>query len=180
MSRTIRPAVLVAFAFAAVTLGAQAQVAPVKPGLWEVHAEREVNGQKVPDASERLKNMSPEKRERFEAMMKEHGMATDNSGARKVCYTKENLDRSAWANQATDCKATFSSQSGSLWKWHTSCPKSGYEADGEAHFLDSENYTVKSSSVSNTGDKARNSTTTITAKWLGADCGDVKPLNLKP
>ncbi len=47
---------------------------PIKPGLWQVHMEREVNGQKMPDMSERLKNMPPEKRAQFEAMMKQHGV----------------------------------------------------------------------------------------------------------
>ena len=180
MSRAIRFTAATVFAFSIATLGTQAQVAPVKPGLWQVQFEREVNGQKMPDMSERLKSMPPEKRAQVEAMMKKNGIAIDGSGGRQVCYTKENLDRSAWANQASDCKADFSSRSGSLWKWHTSCPKSGYEADGEAHFLNSENYTVKSTSVSKGGDEVRASTTTITAKWLGADCGSVQPLDLKP
>ena len=41
---------------------------PIKPGLWQVQMEREVNGQKMPDMSERLKNMPPEKRAQFEAI----------------------------------------------------------------------------------------------------------------
>ena len=47
-------------------------------------------------------------------------------------------------------------------------------------FVDSENYTVKSTSVSKIGEKVRNSSTTMTAKWVGADCGDVKPFDPKP
>ncbi len=161
---------------ASATLGAQAQSAPIKPGLWEIHSDREVNGQKPQDASDRMKSMSPEKRARFEAMMKEHGVSTDGSGKSQVCYTKENLDQSAWASQAMDCKATFSSRTANFWKWHTSCPTMGIEADGEAHFPNSENYTVKSASVSKHGDKALNSNTTMTGKWLGSDCGSLKPL----
>lgn len=175
-----RSAIIASAFVAAATFSVQAQTAPIKPGLWQVHMEREVNGQKAPDMSDRLKNLPPEKRAQYEAMMKQRGIATDGSGPTRVCYTKESLDRSAWANQATDCKADFSSRSGRSWKWHTSCPKSGYEADGEADFLDTENYTVKSTSVSKMNDKLRNSSTTITAKWVGADCGDVKPFEPKP
>ena len=161
-------------------LAAKAQTAPpIKPGLWQVHMEREVNGQKVPDASERLKNLSPEKRAQFEAMMKQHGMATSAGGPNQVCYTKEALARSPWADMQTDCKPVFSVQSSSSWKWHTTCPKSGYEADGEASFLDHENYTVKSTSASKIGDTVRNSTTTITAKWWGPIVA-VKPFDPKP
>jgi hypothetical protein len=152
---------------------------PIKPGLWQVQMEREVNGQKMPDMSERLKNMPPEKRAQFEAMMKQHGVGM-GGGPNQVCYTRELLEHSPWADIQTDCKPTFSSRTSSSWKWHTSCPKSGYEADGEAVFINSENYTVKSTSVSKIGDKVRNSSATMTGKWVSADCGDVKPLDLKP
>ena len=179
MSFVTRGSVIIAFAFAA-TLGALAQTAPIKPGLWQVHSDREVNGQKAPDASDRMKNMSPEKRAQFEAMMKQHGVATDGSGMPKVCYTKENLDRSAWADQMLDCKATFSSQTGSSWKWHTSCPTMKIEADGEATFPNSQSYTVKSTSVSQHDDKTRTTAHTMTGKWLSSDCGAVKPLDAKP
>ncbi len=179
MHRATRFFLTTALALAGSALGVQAQTAPIKPGLWQVHMEREVNGQKAPDMSDRLKNMPPEKRAQIEAMMKQRGIAIDGTVVDRVCYTRETLDRSTWANQQTDCKADFSSRSGKTWKWHTSCPKSGYEADGEADFLDSENYIVKSASVSKTSEKVHNSSMTITGKWLGADCGDVKPLDLK-
>ncbi len=177
---TLRP-FIIAFATAAAGVAAQAQTAPpIKPGLWQIHSEREVNGQKTPDASERMKNMSPEKRAQIEALMKQHGVAAGAAGMGQVCYTRETLERSPWADQQTDCKVSFSSRSATSWKWHTTCPGSGYGADGEAAFLDPENYTVKSTSVSKIGDKVRNSRTTITAKWLGSDCGGLKPLDPKP
>jgi hypothetical protein len=160
---------------------AQAQTAPpIKPGLWQIHSEREVNGQRQPDASERMKSMSPEKRAQIEAMMKQHGVVSGAAGMGQVCYTRETLARSPWADQQTACKTVFNSRSAASWKWHTSCPGSSYEADGEAIFSDHENYTVKSTSVSKIGDKVRNSQTTITAKWLGSDCGGLKPLDPKP
>jgi hypothetical protein len=113
-------------------------------------------------------------------MMKLHGIAAGGAGMGQVCYTRETLERSPWADHQVDCKTTFRSRSTRSWKWHTSCPGPGYEADGEAIFSDRENYTVKSTSVSKTGDKVRNSQTTITAKWLGSDCGGLKPLDPKP
>lgn len=172
---------IAAFAITTAGFAAQAQTAPpIKPGLWQIHSEREVNGQKAPDAIERMKNMSPEKRAQIEAMMKQHGVGAGAAGMGQVCYTRETLERSPWAEQQTDCKTSFGERSASLWKWHTSCLKSGYEADGEAVFQDHENYTVKSASVAKIGDKVRNSRTTITAKWLGSDCGGLKPLDPKP
>jgi hypothetical protein len=154
---------------------AQSQVvAPIKPGLWQTHSEREVNGQRQPDIGERMKNMSPEKRAQIDAMMKQHGVASGAGGMGQVCYSRESPERSPWADQGTDCKVDYKSRSSSLWKWHTSCPKSGYESDGEADFLDRENY--KSTSISKIGEQVRKSSTTITAKYLGSDCGGLKPL----
>jgi hypothetical protein len=177
---SVRP-VIIAFALAAMALAAQAQTAPpIKPGLWQIQSEREVNGQKAPDASDRLKNMSPEKRAQIEAMMKKNGIATGAGGQRQVCYTRELLEKSPWADQETGCKVTFSTQNSTSWKWHTSCAQYSLEADGEAVFPDRENYVVKSTSVSKIGDKVRNSSTTMTGKWLSSDCGDLKPLDAKP
>lgn len=181
MHRVTLCSVITALAMAAGAPNAQSHTAPpIKPGLWQVHSEREVDGQKVPGASERMKNISPEKRQHFEAMMKQHGVDTDADGVSKVCYTRQALERSPWAGVSTDCKATFSTQTASAWKWHTTCPKSGYEADGEASFLDSENYRVQSTSVSKAGDKVRTSRTTMTAKWQGSDCGGIQPLDVQP
>ena len=184
MHREALRCLLAAFAISFSAYAAQAQTAipkpPIKPGLWQVQMEREVDGQKMPGMSERLKNMTPEKRAQFEAMMKQHGIATGGGGGSQVCYTSESLEHSPWTDPQMDCKPTFTSRTSSAWKWHTSCPKLSLESDGEAIFINSENYTVKSTSVTNMGDKVRNSTTTVTGKWVSADCGDVKPFNLKP
>jgi hypothetical protein len=177
MHRRTLCTLITAFAIAAVAPAAQSQVvAPIKPGLWQIHSEREVNGQRQPDMSERMKNMSPEKRAQIDAMMKQHGVASGAGGMGQVCYSRESLERSPWADQATDCKVDYKSRSSSVWKWHTSCAKSRYEADGEADFLDRENYVVKSTSISKIGEQVRKSSMTITAKYLGSDCGGLKPL----
>ena len=154
---------------------------PIKAGLWQIHIDREVNGQKAPDMSEKMKNMDPETRARVEAMMKQRGIDMGASGGpNKVCYSKEMIQRGRWADQETECKTDFSSQSASSWKWHSSCPKLGSESDGEATFSGSENYVVKTSSVTKLGGTPRTSHMTITGKWMSSDCGDLKPMDLKP
>ena len=55
--KTVLPA-MISFTLSAIS--ANGQVAPIKPGLWQVQMERETNGQKRPDMSERLKNMPPD------------------------------------------------------------------------------------------------------------------------
>lgn len=175
MNRTRLPFFVVAFALAFATIGAQAQTTPpIKPGLWEIHHESESDGQKAPDMAERLKHMSPEQREKVEAMMKQRGMDPAGNGM-KVCYTQEMLDKGDWSNQQT-CKVDYSSRSAASWKWHATCSKYGYEGDGEATFPDSENFVVKSTGVTTTEGKAKTQKVTSTGKWLAPDCGDIKPL----
>ena len=172
---------ITALALAIAATGVQAQTAlPIKPGLWEVHMEREVNGQKMPDMSERIKNMSPEAREQFEAMMKRQGLDASGGGLTKVCYSREMIDRGRWAAQEKDCKTDFGTRTSTSWKWHSVCSQSGYEGDGEATFSNPENYVLTFSSVSNAGGKVHNSHSTMTGKWVSADCGDVKPLEVNP
>ncbi len=171
---------IVAGVLAVAVLGVQAQTTPpLKPGLWQIHIDSEVDGQKRPDMAERMKNMDPEARAKMEAAMKARGMDAGDSSGRKICYTRETLDRGRWAEQQGSCKTDYSNRSAGMWKWHSSCKEIGYEGDGEATFSNSENYVVKSAGVMTSGGKARSTKSTITAKWLGSDCGDIKPVDPK-
>lgn len=175
---------LVACMFAFLVRCAPAQTTPtMKAGLWEIHLEREENGQKMPDPSdqmnERMKNMSPEKRAQVEEMMKQRGYTLGAGGVSKICYSKNMVEHGAFANQ-NSCKTDYSKRTATSWKWHSSCPAFGYEGDGEATFADANNFMVKSSGVSTIAGKTKTSTTTRTGKWLGADCGDLKPMDSTP
>jgi hypothetical protein len=161
------------------TFAARGQTAPLKPGLWEVHVDRETNGQKAPDMSERLKNMPPDRRAQIEAMMKQRGVDAGGNVS-KVCQTRESLDSKKFVNPVADCKTAYSTRTNSTWKSHTSCPQNHLESDAETTFTDPENYTTKITSVSQSGGKTSTSHITQTGKWLSADCGDIKPLSANP
>ena len=161
---------------------AQAQTAPpIKPGLWQMQNEREIDGQKAPDMGEHLKKMSPEMRKRMEANMKQHGVdMSGGAGIIKMCQTRESLDQGKWQGDEGRCKTDFSSRSGKVWKWKSVCEQPPSVSEGEAVFDGPESYTVKVSSSMTMQGQARNSKMTIKAKWLGADCGDLKPLQRPP
>jgi hypothetical protein len=162
--------------------GAWAQtVPPIKPGLWQVQNEREVDGQKAPDMSEQLKKMSPAMRERMQANMKQHGVdMSGGPGLMKMCQTRESLDRGTWQGDQGNCKTDFTSRSGSVWKWRSTCAQPPSVTDGEAVFTGPESYTVTSSTSMTMQGQARTSKMTLKAKWLGADCGDLKPVAIPP
>jgi len=156
-----------------------AQVAPVKPGLWQIQIERETNGQKAPDMSERLKNMPPERRAQVEAMMKQRGIGAAGN-VMKVCQTREMLDSKHFVNSLANCKITYSTRTDRSWKSHTSCPQSQLESDVDIVFLNPENYTTKTTSIIQSGGQTKTSHMTMTGKWLSADCGDIKPISTTP
>ena len=157
---------------------AQAQTPPIKAGLWEVQVERE-GGTKMPDMNEHLKNMPPEQRKRMEAMMKERGV--DMSGGMnklKICFDKESLDQERWKGEHDSrCKTDMSNRGSTSWKWHSVCGEPYHSVtDGEATFTSSESYVVKSSTTMTMKGETKTVKTTVNSKWLGSDCGDVKPV----
>jgi hypothetical protein len=178
----LRPSFLARFFVACVaalaSLAARAQVVPLAPGLWEVHFDRTVDGQKPPDFQERLKNMPPERRQQMEAALKARGM--DVSGDEvKVCHTAATLNLKNFLNRVKDCKTNITQSSGPVWKAHTSCPSMHMESDTEVKFDGKKSYKSKTSSVSERDGRTRKTEMITTGKWLSADCGDVKPLDLR-
>ena len=177
---------LIAGGLAALTATAtQAQTAPpIKPGLWEVAMERDGAAQKIPDMSERLKSMSPEQRKQVEAMMKQHGVDMSGGlGKLRICLNKDSLDQGRWQGRSesdTRCKTDVSDRSSTSWKWHSVCTNPQSETTGEALFSNPENYTVKSTTTMTLQGQTKTTQTTIHSKWLGGDCGDVKPVQPMP
>jgi uncharacterized protein DUF3617 len=173
---TIRSAALVACLVP--VLGA-AQTPPIKPGVWEVQIDRQVDGKAAPAPADAMKNLSPEARAKMEAMLKQRGVSL-GSGAgigSRVCLTKETLDAGHWQNTGAACKTDFVSRTASVWKWHSECPQSSSVTEGETLFSDAEHYTINMSSTRAFRGETKTTKMTIHAKWAGADCGDLKPFD---
>jgi hypothetical protein len=127
--------------------------------------------------------MSPEARARMAEAMKARGVSLpDANGATKVCLTKALVESGAWQQLASDigCTTTYSTQSATTWKWHTSCTKTKSESDGETVFSSGERYKTKVTTTTAVTGTPKTSTRILEGKWIGADCGDVKPLMPPP
>lgn len=160
----------------AVGSAAVAQTPPIKPGLWEVRTDRTAGGQPMPDMAERMQSMPEEQRKRMEAMMKQRGVDT-RGGAMRICMTRETLDQGHWHDGGSGrCKTDVTQRSGSTWKWRSVCTQPPVTSDGEALFQDPEHYTVSIRSTVTVQGQPRESTMVSRARWVGADCGDVKPI----
>ena len=177
--RLAASSVLSCFALLAVAAG-PLPVPHVKPGLWEAKISAlDADGQEmVPPEQAALSRLSPEARARMADAMKARGVSLpDTNGATKVCLTKEMFESGRWQQMASEagCTTNYSTLSSTSWKWHSSCTTLKSESDGEAVFNSPESYKTKVTTSATVMGKTNTSTRIIQGKWLGADCGDIKP-----
>ncbi len=176
MQRTRLYPLLIALSCIAATAANAQSAPPIKPGLWQIKSEREVDGQKAPDPGDRLKNLPPEVRAKIEAAMKGKGVDIGSGGVTRLCHSSESLKENFVSDNSTRCKTEITSRSAGAWKWHASCTQPEYEADGEAVFSGPENYTVKTSMTTKQQGIRHTTRTSLAATWLSADCADLKPI----
>ena len=155
-------------------------VPPVKPGLWEARmSSLDADGHEMASPQQAaLAKLSPEARARMADAMKARGVAMpDADGAIKLCFTKEMYESGRWQEMASEmgCTTNYSTTSSTAWKWHSSCTSLKSESDGEAVFNSAESYKTKVTTTATVMGKTKTSTRVVQAKWLGADCGDIKP-----
>jgi hypothetical protein len=155
-------------------------VPPVKPGLWEARMSAlDADGHEMPRPEQAaMSRLSPEARARMAEAMKARGVSMpDANGATKVCLTKDMFESGGWQQMASQagCTTNISTLSSSNWKWHSSCTALKSESDGEAVFSSAESYRTKVTTTSTVMGKTNTSTRIVQGKWLGADCGDIKP-----
>lgn len=177
-----------ALAGALVTGAQAADTPPIKPGLWQVTADsQQLNGKPLPDMSaqlaEQMKRMPPEMRAQMEAQMKAKGVQMAPGGgnmAIRMCMTKEMLDQNRWQKTEGNCKNTSMTHSGNTWSWKFTCTQPASEGEGSTTFTDSTSYNSDIRITSQRNGQPQTVSMKHHAKWLGADCGELKPLAPPP
>lgn len=149
---------------------------PLKPGLWQVHTERSIDGKPAPDMGAQFQRMPPEARKRMEANMRQHGVQMLGEGNMRMCLTRESLGQGRWQGQQERCKTELSARNGNTWTWKSTCSQPPVQSEGEATFQSPEAYTVKVNSTMQFQGRTQTSKMSLTGKWQGADCGDLQPL----
>jgi len=159
--------ILLVMAFLTPLAGWAADPVPldVKLGLWETTLTTQIGMPALP--AELLAKLTPEQRAEME------GASTT-----KHCITKETLNEAfSYASTAREhnCTQTFVTSTSSKRVIHMECTSGTMKTSGDIQVeaINSEN--TKGSIVMNGGEGGRGVGTKMefTAKWLGADCGDV-------
>ena len=98
----------------------------------------------------------------------------------RTCMTKEMVERNEVPAQKGDCKTTKQEKKGNTMKFAYTCANPPSTGEGEYTYMGSEAY--KSKMVVNTtrGGKPETMTMEGSGKWLGADCGSIKPPAMPP
>ena len=170
-------------ALAAVSFAAGASAQNLKPGLWEV--TQKMGGSAEMDKAQaqmqqQMANMSPQQRKMMEEMMAKQGMKMGSGGpgamSVKMCMTKDMVERNEIPAQQGDCKTTRQQRSGNAINIAFSCANPPSSGEGQVTIVSPEAYTMKMTMKSSAGGKPQTMQMDGSGRWLGADCGDLKPI----
>lgn len=176
-------AALAAAAFTVLPAGAQ----NVKPGLWEVNNKMTTaSGQLekgMAEMQKQMANMPPEQRKMMEDMMSKQGVSV-GAGAggavvAKMCLTKEMIAQNQMPiQQHGDCTSTRGAMVGKTMKMSFTCTKPPSTGEGEITYTSDTSYSMKMKVNSSASGKPETMNVDATGRWLGADCGNIKPITM--
>jgi hypothetical protein len=160
----------------------------VKPGLWEITNKMQSSSgqmeQGMAQMQERMANMPPEQRKMVEDMMKQRGMTMQGGGSGggmtiKFCMTKEMAERKEFPSSGRgECKTTRTPSGPGSMKMSFTCTNPPSSGEGEVTFVGSDAYRMKMVVNTTVQGKPEKVNMEGSGRWLGADCGDIKPMNV--
>lgn len=172
-------------------LAAAAQAQKLTPGLWENSITMKSGDARMDAAmarmQEELAKMPPEQRKQMEAMMASRGVGMPAAGAGagagagapatvRVCISKDQAERNELpTGNDGRCKRDSMERSGNTLKFKLSCTDPA--GTGEGSFTFSSDKAYSGSMVMNVTRDGRAMRMELQqeGKWLGSDCGSLKP-----
>ncbi len=168
-------------------LAAYAAGMGLKPGLWEVRIVKEVvdgrdntaqlaaMGDKMRQA---LASMPPERRAQMEAMLKQNGAGAATGGGYRICITPAMAKRDTpLVDRDGRCQPATVNHSGNRTTFEFSCTNDGVTTTGKGvATVDGDVMaTHVDLSTRDSSGKTRVIQSDTEMKFIGSDCGDVKP-----
>lgn len=170
------------------SLSVSAAALPIKPGLWESTSRvQAADGQfagALAALQQQMGSMSPEQRKSIEGMIASNGggftlptVSSNGDVVTKVCLTPEMIENSQLPTPANQygCTHTSSPVVGATLNTSFSCTNPA--AKGQARFVaqNDKAYTMTMDSTATINGAAERMKVQGSGRWLGADCGSVKP-----
>jgi hypothetical protein len=169
-------------AFAAGLTASAAQAASigldVKTGLWEMTSTGKTKGATsslLP--TEVLEHLSAGVRRRIDSAMAEGMKHVDKQRVTKKCVTKETLKRGIKFNDELDgaCKDTLVSNTAEVMEMRLQCKDPRADGSYRLQAVSREEVSGTMTMKVNSGSGSMTMTRDMHGRWLGADCGNVKP-----
>ena len=163
----------------------------LQPGLWEIQSQMQgATGGRMAGAMEQMNQqmaaMSPEQRKMVQDMMAKQGVQMGSAGGgsgmtMKVCMTQDMVERNELsAGQRGDCKHTQSPRMGNTMQYAFTCTNPASSGEGEVTFQGREGYSMKMHMTTTVKGQPEQMDMQGSGKWLGVDCGNIKPLDKSP
>ena len=162
--------------------GAAVQAQTQAAGLWEHTMTVQSSSGEIEAARTQLQQqlaaMPPDKRRQIEEMMASRGVKLNAQGTTlKVCIGKEQAARPAQPPMSGDCRQSDVQRSANSMRYKFACTTpQKVEGEGEVTWSGDKSYAGTSTVTSQVNGKPQQMRMTMNGRWLGADCGDVKPL----
>ncbi len=144
----------------------------VKVGLWEVTHTTAMAGQ-PPLPAEVLDKMPPEKRARFEEMMKSRAAQGPRTTTSKQCVTKEELNKNEILGEdSKSCTRTVVTSTRRKLDARLTCTEQGTKRTGTfgVEAVDPEHVKGAVQMAVSGGDHTMTVNSTFTGKWIGPVC----------
>lgn len=154
----------------------------MKPGLWEFKQTPQLDPARqaqMAQAQKAMESMPAEQRQMMEKMMASRGVNVSMSGGSitiKTCVTKEQAERNmAPVTHHGNCTQDVK-RSGSTIQTHFGCTDPASEGDATVTLRGNEGFTNDVTVRHQRQGKTEVTKVSGEGRWLGADCGDVKPM----
>jgi hypothetical protein len=166
-----------ALAAACAASGASAQ--NLKPGLWEVQHKMKGNPEmerQLEEARRQMAAMPPEQRKQMEAVLAGQGVQMAVGGQNvRMCLTREMVERNEIPAQQGDCKVTNQQRTGNSLKVAFSCTNPPSSGESRMTINSPESYAMTTTATSSIDGRVEKMSVEGTGRWLGADCGNLRP-----
>jgi hypothetical protein len=171
--------------FLILAIAAPCSAQTMKPGLWDINTlmksadgemEKAMAGMQAAMAS-----MPADQRKQMEDMMAKQGVkiGSGSGGAlnTKVCMSKEMVERNSLPmNNAGNCTEKRGPLVNGRMKASFSCTKPPSSGEAEFRFNGDTAFSMIMNSTTTMRGKTEKMSMESNGRWLGADCGEIKPL----
>ena len=155
----------------------------VDPGLWEVTTHPQLSGERpqIPDSM--LQRLSPEQQAKMKERMAAMMAKRSEPKKFKKCMTAEKLAKGFSERDEENCKTTVITNTASEFAAHRHCTgQGGKNTDSKIHFKIASRHETQGTvdiAMTQPDGKMTNIHTTMEARWLGADCGGIKDVEIE-